>query len=299
MCWPRPTGFPWSTTSRSGEAGGVVKLDGRTAVVTGGASGLGRSCVEHLVRDKRARVAILDLAGSDGAALARELGESNAMFCAVDVADEASVAAAIADVRRRFGTVDVCVNCAGIPASTKMLDRSGEPGGAEVFRRAIAVNLFGTFNVMAHCAAAMRSNTPTEDGERGVVVNVASIAAFQPVPSLATYAATKAYVLSLTESLSEELKGTGVSITALCPGITATNMMSTAQGANPELAQLPGMLVGNADVVAAEGYEACMKGEVIRVPGIVNLAITLTSRASPRWLLRRISGTLGRKTLRG
>jgi short-subunit dehydrogenase len=124
---------------------------------------------------------------------------------------------------------------------------------------------------------------------------VASIAAFQPVPSLATYAASKAYVLSLTESLAEELKGTGVTVTALCPGITATPMMAGAENSSPGL-RVPGFLVGSAAQVAAEGYAACLQGDVIRVPGAVNLATTLASRATPKWLLRQISGMIGRKT---
>ena len=131
----------------------------------------------------------------------------------------------------------------------------------------------------------------------GRILNVASIAAFQPVPSLATYAATKAYVLSLTESLSEELKGTGVSITALCPGITATNMLRKAKKASSQLAQLPSFLIGDAELVATEGYEACIKGDVISVPGMLNLATILASRATPKWLLRRISGAVARTTV--
>jgi short-subunit dehydrogenase len=126
------------------------------------------------------------------------------------------------------------------------------------------------------------------------VLNVASIAAFQPIPTLATYAATKAYVLSLTESLAEELKDCGVTVTALCPGITATNMLSSATDANARLAELPGFLIGDPDVVAAEGYRACMQGVVINVPGLVNQTAILASRATPRWLLRRIAGTLAR-----
>jgi hypothetical protein len=131
----------------------------------------------------------------------------------------------------------------------------------------------------------------------GKVLNVASIASFQPVPSLATYAATKAFVLSLTESLAEELAGTGVTITALCPGITATPMMAGAQEHSPAL-ELPAFIVGEAAQVAAEGYAACMRGDVIAVPGAINLATTLASRATPKWLLRKISGALGRKSIR-
>jgi len=117
------------------------------------------------------------------------------------------------------------------------------------------------------------------------------------VPSLATYAATKAYVLSLTESLAEELKGSGVTITALCPGITATGMLTDAAAANPQLSKLPGFIVGDVDDVAADGYRACMKGEVIKVPGVVNLAATLAGRATPTWMVRRVAGGLFRKAL--
>ena len=129
----------------------------------------------------------------------------------------------------------------------------------------------------------------------GRVLNVASIASFQPVPSLATYAASKAYVLSLTESLSEELRGSGVSITALCPGITATGMLDQALDANPQVSRIPGFLIGDVTDVARQGFDACMKGEVICVPGVVNQAAILASRSTPKWLLRRISGLLGRQ----
>ena len=128
------------------------------------------------------------------------------------------------------------------------------------------------------------------------MLNVASIAAFQPVPSLATYAATKAYVLSLTESLAVELRDTGVTVTALCPGITATPMLDAAAAANADVGRLPGLLVGSVDEVVRQGFAACMAGEVICVPGAVNQAAVLASRGTPRWLLRRVAGLFGRKT---
>ncbi len=131
----------------------------------------------------------------------------------------------------------------------------------------------------------------------GRVLNVASIAAFQPLPSLSTYAATKAFVLSLTESLSEELKGTGVTATALCPGITDTNMVSDAQARSENL-KFPDFVVGEVADVAREGYQACMKGEVICVPGLINQVSTLTTRNMPKWLLRRVAGVVGRYTTR-
>ena len=131
----------------------------------------------------------------------------------------------------------------------------------------------------------------------GRILNVASIAAFQPIPSLATYAATKAYVLSLTESLSEELKPHGITATALCPGMTATDMVASAKQSNETAAKIPDFMVSDVAGVAAEGYTACMKGEVIRVPGMVNLAAAVAGRASPRWLVRAVSGALGRLAL--
>jgi short-subunit dehydrogenase len=137
---------------------------------------------------------------------------------------------------------------------------------------------------------------PMVERGRGRILNVASIGAFQPIPSLATYAATKAYVLSLTESLSEELKGSGVSVTALCPGITDTNMVSGAQDRSQGLKKIPQFMIGEVQDVAAQGYQACIRGDTICVPGAVNLAATLAGRATPKWLLRRISGVMGRYT---
>jgi short-subunit dehydrogenase len=128
----------------------------------------------------------------------------------------------------------------------------------------------------------------------GRVLNVASIAAFQPVPRLSTYAATKAYVLSLSECLAEELRGSGVTVTALCPGFTATHMLDSATAADARLAKLPGLLIGDAERVADEGYRACMQGAAICIPGVVNEAMTYASRATPRALLRRLTAVLVR-----
>ena len=131
----------------------------------------------------------------------------------------------------------------------------------------------------------------------GRVLNVASIAAFQALPSLATYAATKAFVLSLTESLSEELKGTGVTVTALCPGVTDTNMMSEARAKSDQL-NIPDFMIGDAADVARAGYQACKQGDVICVPGRLNQVSTFTTRNTPRWLLRKVTGMVGRYTTR-
>jgi uncharacterized protein len=152
----------------------------------------------------------------------------------------------------------------------------------------IDLNITGLTAMIAEFAPAMVKRG------YGRILNVASIAAFQPIPMLATYAATKAYVLSLTESLSEEFKGTGVTITALCPGITATNMFSGAKAESTQLNKLPSFLIGDAKVVAQEGFDACMRGDAIKVSGTVNKVSIVAGRATPKWLLRKVSGVLVR-----
>ena len=131
----------------------------------------------------------------------------------------------------------------------------------------------------------------------GRVLNVASIGAFQPLPSVATYSASKAFVLSLSESLAEELKDTNVTVTALCPGLTATNMMTQAQKKSHSLLKIPDFIVADPYTVAQKGFRGCLKGKAIVVPGAKNIFVSLLSRATPKWLVRRITGVLGRATL--
>lgn len=181
--------------------------------------------------------------------------------------------------------IDVLVNNAGVLEHGNFVNIT-----AAAHQRLIDLNISGLTRMLNEFLPAM-----VERGS-GRVLNVASIASFQPVPSLASYAASKAYVLSLTESLSEELAGSGVTVTALCPGLTATNMISTVQQKSEGLNRIPDFLIGDVDDVAAQGYRACLKGDVICVPGTVNLAATLAGRSVPKWLLRRVSGILGRYT---
>ncbi len=201
-----------------------------------------------------------------------------------DLAQPCAIQALAASLKRKRIDIDVLVNSAGVLQQGPF---TAMP--AQRHQDLIALNVAGLTGMLAQFLPPM-----CERGH-GRVLNVASIAAFQPIPTLATYAATKAYVLSLTESLAEELKDCGVTVTALCPGITATNMLRNATDANARLATLPGFLIGDADTVAAEGYRACMEGVVIKIPGVVNQAAILASRATPKWLLRRITGTLSRR----
>ncbi len=152
-------------------------------------------------------------------------------------------------------------------------------------------------NAVALTDLTHRFLQPMVDRGRGRILNVASLAAFQPVPALNVYAATKAFVLSLTESLSEELKGTGVTITALCPGLTRTDMVDKAQRQNPLARLTPSFLIADSREVAREGVEACLAGRVVVVPGATNKLQASLVGLYPRSLVRTIGGWIGRSGL--
>ena len=126
----------------------------------------------------------------------------------------------------------------------------------------------------------------------GRILNVASISVFQPVFTLAAYAASKAFVVSLSEALAVELKGTGVTVTALCPGFTATAMMQITSATTDRPASLPSLVVGDAAQVARDGYQACMQGEAVQVSGLLNQFTTFWMQHQPRWLGRTLGGWL-------
>ena len=263
----------------------MQRVNGKTCIITGAAVGIGRACALRLAQEG-ARVALFDILDGEGHALESELRAAGheVAYWHVDVADEAMVRTAVDEVAARFDGVHVLVNNAGVLEHGPFI---GMPAARH--QQLIDLNISGLTALLAQFLPGMVARGS------GRVLNVASIASFQPVPSLATYAATKAYVLSLTESLSEELKGTGVTITALCPGITATHMLEAASTASAELQRLPAFLVGDADDVADQGFAACMAGTVICVPGAINRATVTAGRATPKWLLRRISGGLVRR----
>jgi short-subunit dehydrogenase len=132
----------------------------------------------------------------------------------------------------------------------------------------------------------------------GRILNVASTSSFQPVPSMALYAASKAFVLSLSESLSEELKGTGVTVTALCPGITKTEMYDRAHDEHDSVRSLPGIFISDVEDVAKEGFEACVAGRAVVVPGLPNRVLAGSVGLYPRWLVRGVGGLIGRRSTR-
>jgi short-subunit dehydrogenase len=257
-----------------------------TALITGASSGIGEALAKRFAREGHGLV----LTARDQSrleALAASLRAEWSVDVHIepcDLAQRDGPALLAAALRRRRLAVDVLVNNAGVLQQGEFASMPPER-----HQELIDLNVCAVAGMLAHFLPPMR-----ERGH-GRVLNVASIAAFQPVPLLATYAATKAFVLSLTESLAEELEDSGITVTALCPGITDTRMLSRAVAANRALAGLPGFIVGDADEVAAEGYRACMEGRVIVVPGVVNQAMTLAARATPKWLLRRVTGAIVRR----
>ena len=267
--------------------------DNRTrpvALVTGASSGIGEELARRFA-DAGHDLVLVARSADKLQTLARELQAQHGiktLVLAVDLTEPQAPGRLATSLRRRSRVPDVLVNCAGVLAQGPFAGI--QPSGHQAI---IDLNISALTSMLSHFVPLM-----TARGS-GRVLNVASIAAFQPVPTLATYAASKAYVLSLTESLSQELKGSGVSVTALCPGITATQMLASATQANQQLASLPGFLIGSVEEVARQGFEACMRGDVICVPGVLNRAAMIASRSTPKWLMRRVSGLLARKVTWG
>lgn len=256
-----------------------MRLDGRVAVVTGGASGLGRAAARHLALDRGMRVALLDLPSSAGAQVAAELGGERASFHGVDVADEAAVASAIAGVTARWRAIHVCVNVAGVPGTTRILSRDGAPVGAATFARTLAVNLAGTFHVMSHCAAAFARNEPGDDGERGVVINVSSIAANEGNRGHVAYSASKAGVIGLMLPAAREFAPLGIRVLTIAPGLFPTAMadsvgerVTAALEAAIVYPKRPGRPEEFASLVAYLCENRYLNAEVIRIDAATRLA---------------------------
>jgi 3-hydroxyacyl-CoA dehydrogenase/3-hydroxy-2-methylbutyryl-CoA dehydrogenase len=254
-----------------------MKVDRAVGLVTGGASGLGEGVVRMLV-DGGGHAAIFDLASSKGNELAAELGDRAAFF-PVDVTDSAAVEAAVAGVAERFGRIDLLMNSAGISTGSRVLGRDGSPHPLDHFRRHVEVNLIGLFDVLRRAAVVMARNEPNEDGERGLIVNVASIAAIEGQVGQASYSASKGGVLALTLPLARDLAGHGIRVLCICPGIMDTPMLA---GANEQLRNslmdltvFPKRL-GRADdmgdLVRSFMEQPMLNGEVIRLDGAVRLA---------------------------
>ncbi len=246
------------------------------AVVTGGASGLGRATVMRIIA-AGGHAAILDLASSSGAEAAKALG-GRASFTPADVTNGPAVEAALESARAAMDGVNVLVNCAGIGTPMKTLGKQG-PARLEDYTRVITVNLIGTFNCIRLAAAVMAKNTPTADGERGVVINTASVAAFDGQIGQAAYSASKGGIVGMTLPVARDLAELGIRVVTIAPGIFDTPLLATL----PEPARIslgkqvpfPPRL-GRSDEYAALALHivenVMLNGETIRLDGAIRMA---------------------------
>ncbi len=247
------------------------------AVVTGGVSGLGLAVARRLVA-AGGRAVLLDLNDAKGAAAMEELGRDNAFYLRTDVTDEEAVAADLAAAREFLGGLDVAVNCAGILGAGRVLGKEGAMPLA-TFRGTVMVNLVGSFNVAKAAANLMQHNAPGEDGERGVIVNTASVAAYEGQIGQAAYAASKGGVVGMTLPMARELARFGIRVMTVAPGVFWTPMVDgmpesvqQALGASIPFPSRLGQPEEFADAVAFIVANRYLNGSVIRLDGAVRLA---------------------------
>jgi len=253
-----------------------MQISGKVFVVTGGGSGIG-AAVARMVADNGGKVVIVDLNAEAGMAMASDLGAAS-RFCRADVTQEADGTAAIALAISVFGRLDALVNCAGIAPGEKILGREG-PHRLDSFARAVTVNLVGTFNMLRLAAEAMAKNAPGPGGERGVIVNTASIAAFDGQIGQAAYAASKGGVAALTLPAARELARHGIRVVTVAPGIFRTPMMAglpqEVQDSLGASVPFPNRLGDPAEYAALVRHiceNQMMNGEVLRLDGALRMA---------------------------
>ena len=251
-----------------------MNLQDHSAIVTGGGSGLGAATARALAA-RGARVCVLDVNADAAAAVAREIG---GFAAACDVADADAASAALERARAEHGIARVLVNCAGIGTAKRMLGRDG-PMPLGDFERVIRVNLIGTFNVTRLATSAMSTMEPLDDGERGVVVSTASVAAFDGQVGQAAYAASKGGVAALTLPLARELAQFGIRVLTIAPGLFDTPMMGglppeiqASLGASVPFPKRLGVPAEYAQLVVALCESVYLNGETIRLDGAIRLA---------------------------
>jgi NAD(P)-dependent dehydrogenase (short-subunit alcohol dehydrogenase family) len=249
-------------------------VEGQAAIVSGGASGLGRATAKALA-EAGVKVTILDVNQAAAVEAAREMG---GLAVKADVTDAASVETAFAAGRERHGPARIAVNCAGVGTAGRIVGRDG-PLPLDAFRRVIEVNLIGSFNVMRLAAAEMSALDPLEDGERGIIISTASVAAYEGQIGQAAYSASKGGIVSLTLPAARELARYGVRVVAIAPGVFATPMV---EGLPPNIQEslaasvpFPNRL-GRPEEYAALVLHLCrntmINGEVIRLDGALRMA---------------------------
>jgi NAD(P)-dependent dehydrogenase (short-subunit alcohol dehydrogenase family) len=253
-----------------------MQIQGIGAVVTGGGSGLGEATA-RLFAAKGARVAILDLGRSKGAEVAKSIG-GDAIFCEADVASEEQVTAALDRAQGEFGGIHATVNCAGIGTAGRTVDKNGKPFDLKLFELTLRVNLVGTFNVIRLAAARMSQNEPNADNERGVVVNTASVAAFEGQIGQCAYSASKGGVVGMTLPIARDLAAVGIRVNTIAPGLFATPMlmMMPQEGRDYLASQIPfPRRLGNPPEYAALACHIVenpmLNGETIRLDGAIRM----------------------------
>ena len=201
-----------------------MQIEGAGAIVTGGASGLGEATTRELA-SLGGRVAILDLPQSKGEKLAAEIGGA-AIFCPTDVTQADQVEAAVDRAVSEFGSIQVCVSCAGIGWAQRTVTRDG-PHPIEPFEKVIQVNLIGTFNSIRFAADRMSRNEPNEGGERGVLINTASVAAYEGQIGQVSYAASKGGIVGMTLPVARDLASLGIRCVTIAPGLFETPLLGS------------------------------------------------------------------------
>ena len=253
-----------------------MELKNSNFIITGGASGLG-AATARMLNAGGARVVIADVNDADGNALANTLGPS-VKFVRTDVCDETSAKAAVATALEGFGGLQGLINCAGIVHAERIVGKEG-PHPLSGFTRAVNVNLIGTFNLIRLAAGAMAKGAPSAEGERGVIVNTASIAAFDGQIGQAAYSASKAGIVGMTLPIARELARYGIRVMTIAPGIFETPMMDSlskdVQESLGKMVPFPPRL-GRPDefasLVRAIIENPMLNGEVIRLDGAIRMA---------------------------
>lgn len=250
-------------------------LESAKALISGGASGLGHAVAQRVI-DTGGEVAILDVNDEQGQAVVAALGE-RAFFVRTDVSDEEQVETAVAAARERFDGITLSVSCAGILGAARVLGRDG-PMPAELFTRVIHVNLIGSFLLAKAAAQAMGDNPENPDGERGVIVNTASVAAFEGQIGQAAYSASKGGVVSMTLPMAREFARLGIRVVTIAPGIFHTPMMDgmpeqvrESLGAQVPFPPRLGRPDEFAQMVAAVYANPMINGTTIRLDGAIRM----------------------------
>jgi NAD(P)-dependent dehydrogenase (short-subunit alcohol dehydrogenase family) len=252
-----------------------MKISGSTTVITGGASGLGRATAERL-KAAGGNVVLLDLAGSPGAEVAAGLGAC-ALFAPGDVTSAGDVEAAIEAAVKRFGSIRGLVNCAGIGTADKTF---GKRGSADLagFTRVVQVNLIGTFNCIRLAAARMAANAPDGEGERGVIVNTASVAAFDGQIGQAAYSASKGGIVGMTLPIARDLAELGIRVCTIAPGLFDTPLLAglpeAARASLGKQVPFPPRLGRPAEYAALAAHimeNPMLNGETIRLDGAIRM----------------------------